>query len=123
MKNISEKKKEGEERKRTRQQTIIKKKKKKSRRHARLPGEGEGGVNRAVDKEKRVSYLGAMMQQTRETIGNTTLKRKKLAHETGERDSCASKCSSWLGNDELEGLEARFAVACHTIARFDHSKP
>lgn len=122
MKNISEKKRRRRE-KEDKTTNDYKKKKKKSRRHARLPGEGEGGVNRAVDKEKRVSYLGAMMQQTRETIGNTTLKRKKLAHETGERDSCASKCSSWLGNDELEGLEARFAVACHTIARFDHSKP
>lgn len=78
MKNISEKK-EGEERKRTRQQTIIKKKKKKSRRHARLPGEGEGGVNRAVDKEKRISYLGA------------TNKRDNRKHDiekkkTGSRD-------------------------------------
>lgn len=79
MKNISEKKKEGEERKKTRQQTIIKKKKKKSRRHARLPGEGEGGVNRAVDKEKRISYLGA------------TNKRDNRKHDiekkkTGSRD-------------------------------------
>lgn len=78
MKNISEKKKEGEERKRTRQQTIIKKKK-KSRRHARLPGEGEGDVNRAVDKEKRISYLGA------------TNKRDNRKHDiekkkTGSRD-------------------------------------
>lgn len=72
-------KKKGEERKRTRQQTIIKKKKKKSRRHARLPGEGEGGVNRAVDKEKRISYLGA------------TNKRDNRKHDiekkkTGSRD-------------------------------------
>lgn len=75
MKNISEKKRRRRE-KEDKTTNDYKKKKKKSRRHARLPGEGEGGVNRAVDKEKRVSYLGAMMQQTRETIGNTTLKEK-----------------------------------------------
>lgn len=77
MKNISEKKRRRREKED--KTTNDYKKKKKSRRHARLPGEGEGGVNRAVDKEKRVSYLGA------------TNKRDNRKHDiekkkTGSRD-------------------------------------
>lgn len=78
MKNISEKKRRRRE-KEDKTTNDYKKKKKKSRRHARLPGEGEGGVNREVDKEKRISYLGA------------TNKRDNRKHDiekkkTGSRD-------------------------------------
>lgn len=117
-----QKKKEGEERKRTRQQTIIKKKKKVSK--TRTPTRGGGGWCEPSSGQRETSILPRCDDATNKRDNRKhDIERKKLAHETGERDSCASKCSSWLGNDELEGLEARFAVACHTIARFDHSKP
>ena len=73
MKNISEKKR----RRREKEDKTTNDYKKK--RLPRLPGEGEGGVNRAVDKEKRISYLGA------------TNKRDNRKHDiekkkTGSRD-------------------------------------
>lgn len=94
MKNISEKKRRRRE-KENKTTNDYKKKKKVSK--TRTPTRGGGGWCEPSSGQRETSILPRCDDATNKRDNRKhDIEKKKLAHETGEKDSCASKCSSWV---------------------------